>query len=219
MKIWIALLLTLTGSTAWTHVPALLLPIKGTPVTSYFLGQIDVSRAVYSELTTTDDIFIAHFNVKPGAATSIEILTPVCEALPQYERFQPSVLLIRGDAPWKKQGESNAAYLERLRSVAIADIKSTYRKGQRPKFYEQFAKVEYWVGAKWKRVLKTGLYAVIVYDGGGGKGTFTLGLNEKEAWTPDLYAYTGEILPSILSGLCNPKGFTGRLSFSGDAAE
>ncbi|HEX4923084.1 MAG TPA: hypothetical protein VFV50_03325 [Bdellovibrionales bacterium] len=200
-------------SRARAHVPALLPPLKGTPVSSYFLGQIDISRAVYSELTMTDDVFIAHFSVKAGGQALIELLTPVCRELPQYERFQPSALIIRGEVPWKRQGETNGAYVERLRKIAVADVRSSFRQGERPKFFEEFGKVEYWVGGKWRGRLRPGLHAVVVYDGSGSKGVFSLGVNEKEAWTPDLYAYVGEVLPAIARGLCNPKGYSGRLGF------
>jgi len=59
--------------------------------------------------------------------------------------------------------------------------------------------------------LKPGIYSIAVYDSKSDRGTFTLGLNEKEAWTPDLWKYVAEVLPSISAGICNPKGFSGAI--------
>lgn len=199
---------------AWAHVPALLLPLPGTPISSYFLGQSDISRAVYSELTQADDFFVAHFSVKSGAeATLVSLLAPACEQLPQYESFQPSALVLPGDAPWKIQGETNSAYVARLKKLATAVVASDFPVGRRPKFYEEFAKRFYWVGGEWSGQLKAGLYSIVVYDASGHKGNFTLGLNQKEAWTPDLLRYAGEVSQSIENDICSPKGFTGRLKF------
>lgn len=203
----------LLSEVSWGHVPVLLLPLKGTPISSYFIGNSAISHAIYSELTKPGDFFIAQFLVKDEEKTHLELLTPVCENIPQYELFQPTVFLIKGDLPWKKQGESNKDFIKRLKRKAILIVGSRYSEGNRPKFYEEFGKQYYWVGGVWDGDLWPGLYSMVVFDPKGNKGTFTLGLNEKESWTPDLYGYVGEVLPAISSGLCNPKGFTGKLDF------
>jgi hypothetical protein len=120
-------------------------------------------------------------------------------------------MVLPGDAPWKIQGETNSAYLARLNKLAVATVASDFPVGHRPKFYEEFAKRFYWVGGEWKGRLKAGLYSIVVFDTSGHKGNFTLGLNEKEAWTPDLFRYAAEVSQRIESGICSPKGFTGRL--------
>ena len=72
-------------------------------MTSYFVGEADVSRAIYSELTLAQDYFVVQFFVKSKQENSFEILTPVCEQIPSYEEFQPSILLLKGDLPKKIQ--------------------------------------------------------------------------------------------------------------------
>jgi hypothetical protein len=198
--------------TAWGHVPALLLPIKGTPITSYFIGQSDVSRAVYSELTQPEDFFVVQLEVTGTDETTIDILTPVCPQIPSYEEFQPSVLVIKGDLPWKQNGESNKNFIARLQQISIGKVESTYKKGERPQFYEEYGKQTYWVGGKTRLKLAAGLYALVVFNSVANKGNFTLGINEKESWTPDLYKYVGEVIPKISAGLCDPKGFSGLLN-------
>lgn len=205
------MLLFFSASCAWAHVPALLLPLKGTPITSYFLGQSEISRAVYSEITEAEDFFVLHFYVKGGEPTLVQLLTPLCEGIPQYEEFQPSAVLLKGDLPWKRQGESNQEFVRRLEKSAVAKVSSNFRKGKRPTYFESFAKQTFWVGGETKRKLSPGLYSIVVYSKNGGKGNFTLGLNEKEAWTPDLYKYVAEELPAIAAGICRPTGFTGNL--------
>ena len=203
----------LLSNISWSHVPVLLLPLKGTPISSYFIGNSEISHAIYSELTKPGDFFIAQFLVKDNLKTHLELLIPVCKNIPQYEIFQPTVFLIKGDLPWKKQGESNQGFIKRLRAKAILIVSSRYSGGNRPKFFEEFGNQYYWVGGVWDGDLWPGLYSMVVFDPKGNKGTFTLGLNEKESWTPDLYKYVGEVLPAISAGLCNPKGFTGKLDF------
>ncbi|GIL18141.1 MAG: hypothetical protein BroJett040_18920 [Oligoflexia bacterium] len=196
------------------HVPALLIPLEIPQVASHFLSQSEISRAVYSELTQSQDIFVVQFEVKPGQTTLVQVLTPVCPKLPQYEAFQPTAFIIKGDLPWKQQGESNAKFIERLLKSAVAVAQSNYPMGKRPQFHEEFAKIDYWVGGEWRGNLEPGLYTTLVYSSDANKGVFVLGLNEKEAWTADLYAYVERLLPTIKNGLCNPSGFTGRLLFS-----
>jgi hypothetical protein len=204
--------LMFSSFSAWAHVPALLPPILGTPMTSYFIGQSDISHAVYSELTQAGDFFVLNFEVKSANEdTKIEILVPFCANLPEYETFQPNALILKGDIPWKVQGESNVTFMERLKAVAVAQIGTSFKVGGRPKFYEEFSKQHYWVGEKWKERLVPGLYAIVVYDPAGRTGNFTVGLNEKEAWTPDLYAYAGVVVSKIQAGICSPQGFTGNL--------
>lgn len=202
----------LVGSSAvWAHVPALLLPIKGTPIASYFIGQSDISHAIYSELTEPQDYFVVQFEVKNYRKQLIQILTPVCKDIPAYEEYQPSVLVLRGDLPWKMNGETNTQFIARLKARALGKAESNFKKGERPQFYEEFGKQSYWVGGELHIRLNPGLYALVVFDRKNGTGTFSLGLNEKEAWTPDLYKYVGEILPKINAGLCDPKGFSGSI--------
>jgi hypothetical protein len=170
-----------------------------------------VSRAVFSELTEPDDFFVVQFNVKKEARTLIQLFTPTCALIPSYERFQPKALLIKGDLPWKKQGETNQIFIQRLKQIAIAKVASNYPEGKRPTFYEDFGKQTYWVGGEWHGHLKEGLYAIIVFETQGHKGNILLGMNEKEAWTPDLFKYAGELMPIIGKKLCDPHGFTGRI--------
>jgi hypothetical protein len=110
------LLFFIIGNQTQAHVPSLLLPIKGTPIASYFLGQSNISRAVYSELSGPSDFFVAHFYVASAVETRLELLTPVCGELPRYEAFQPSILILSGDLPWKNQAETNQEFLGRLES-------------------------------------------------------------------------------------------------------
>ncbi len=210
-KLFIILVLVTCSIAARSHIPTLLLPIKGTPIASYFIGQADISRAIYSELTATGDYFVVQFNVKNLQENSFEILTPVCPLIPNNEIYQPSVLILEGDLPWKKNGESNVDYLNRLEKIAVGKVESHFVVGSRPQFYEEFAKQYYWVGGKLKLSLESGLYALVVFNKGNGRGNFTVGINEKESWTPDLYKYVSEILPKISAGICNPKGFSGHI--------
>lgn len=207
----IIVILFLVSLSCWAHVPSLVLPLKGTPIASYFLGQSDVSRAVFSELTEPEDFFVVQFNVKHDAKTLIQLFTPFCELIPGYERFQPSALLISGDLPWKKQGETNQTFIKQLKKIAIAKVTSNYPEGKRPKFYEDFGKQTYWVGGEWRGRLEEGLYAVVIFGTQGHRGNILLAMNEKEAWTPDLYKYAGEVMPVIGKGLCDPHGFTGKI--------
>jgi hypothetical protein len=198
-----------TCFTAWGHIPALLLPIKGSPMTSYFIGQADVSRAIYSELTLAQDYFVVQFFVKGTKENSFEILTPVCQQMPTYEEFQPSALLIKGDLPWKKNAETNSDYIARLEKLSLRKIESNYKPGERPQFYEEYGKQNYWVGGKLHLKLKAGLYALVVFSDNKTKGNFTLGINDKESFTPDIYKYVAEVLPKISAGICDPRGFSG----------
>lgn len=201
----------LTCGIVWGHVPSLLLPIKGTPIASYFIGQIEISRAIYSELTQSEDFFILYFNNNGSAETSIEVLTPVCPQIPSYEEFQPSVLILKGDLPWKTNGESNKDFIARLEKLSSGRVESNYKKGERPQYYEEYGKHTYWVGGKKRLKLEAGLYALVVYNTGLGKGNFTIGINENESWTSDLYKYAGDIITKISEGMCSPKGFSGTL--------
>jgi hypothetical protein len=198
-----------TCFTAWGHIPALVLPIKGTPMTSYFVGEADTSRAIYSELTQAQDYFVIQFFVKSEKENSFEILTPVCQQVPSYEEFQPSVLVIKGDLPWRNNAETSTDYIGRLEKVSIGKVESTYKAGERPQFYEEYGKQNYWVGGKLRLTLKAGLYALVVFNSSTAKGNFTLGINEKESFTPDIYKYVAEVLPKISAGICNPRGFSG----------
>ena len=202
----------LTTATAWAHVPALLLPITGTPISSYFIGQSDISRAVYSEITDVDDFFVVQINVNRGNESILfQLFTPACDSIPEYERFQPIALLLRGEIPWKTQGESNSDYLKRLKKKALVSVQSSFPEGKRPKFYEAFAKQYFWIGGEWRGKLRAGLFSIIVFDESGKTGNFTVGLNEKEAWSPDLFKYVGEVLPRISAGICSRTGYTGKL--------
>lgn len=194
------------------HVPTLLLPIDGPPVASYFLTQSAISRAVYSELTTSQSIFVVQFEVKPGEKTLVQVFTPVCPGLPNYEEFQPTALVIKGDLPWKLQGESNRKFIQRLQKNSAAVAESNYPIGKRPRFHEDFANVDYWVGGEWRGQLAPGLYAIVIFSPDKNKGVFSLGVNEKEDWNKDLFQYARSIIPKINSGLCNPRGFTGKLN-------
>lgn len=199
------------GSVASAHVPVLLPPLEATPFASYFIDRSEISHAVYSELTHPDTLFIAQLEVKPRTPTTIQMLTPVCRNLPRYQAFQPGVLVIPGQVPWAQQGETHARYVARLRRMAIHDITSNYPPGQRPTFYEPFGKVTYWVGGQWRGRLAPGLYSLVVYSPDRSTGTFSLGINEKEEWTPDRLRYAASVVPTINAGLCAPGGFTGHL--------
>lgn len=205
----LVVLILIFCSTASAHVPTLLLPIKGTPVASYFIGQVDISRAIYSELTASDDYFVVQFYAKNLQENAIEILTPVCPQVPSNEIYQPSVLILKGDLPWKNNGETNTDFISRIGKSSLGRVESSYVKGERPQFYEEFGKQNYWVGGKLRIALEPGLYALVVFNNSSNKGNFTLGINEQESWTPDLYKYVSEILPKISAGICDPKGFTG----------
>jgi hypothetical protein len=194
---------------AWGHIPALLLPIQGTPVSSYFIGSVDISRAIYSELTQAQDFFVVQFFVQSNQENSFEILTPVCQQVPSYEEFQPSAFILKGDLAWKNNAETNADYLIRLEKMSLGKVESAYKKGERPQFYEEFGKQSYWVGGKLRLKLEAGLYALVVFNKTMAKGNFTLGINEKESFTPDIYKYVAEVLPKISAGICNPNGFSG----------
>lgn len=210
------LFLALFAFTVEAHVPVLLLPIKGTPIASHYLGNSAVSRAVYAELTTESDLFVVQWLVKDsGEEALLQLFTPSCAGLPQYESFQPEALLLRGEAPWKVQGESHGAYVARLASRAVGQIGSSYSLGKRPVYEEPNAKQTLWVGGEWRGKLKAGLYSLVVHANRSGKGNFVLGLNEKEAWTRDLQKYVAEILPSINARLCSPAGFSGKVKWAG----
>lgn len=200
-----------TCLTASGHIPVLVLPMKGTPMTSYFVGQSIISRAIYSELTLARDYFVIQFFVKSMGENSFEMLTPVCPQVPSYEEFQPSVLVLKGDLPWKNNAESNGDYIIRLEKKALGKLESNYKSGERPQFYEEFGNQNYWVGGKLRLKLRPGLYALVVYNTSAHKGNFTLGINEKEAFTPDIYKYVAEVLPIISAGICDPKGFSGNV--------
>lgn len=197
---------------ASAHVPVLLLPIPQTPVASYFLGQSEISRAIYSEITRPHEFLVAQFFVpSKSEGTLLQILTPECPQIPRYELFQPSGIIIPGDVPWKKSGESNFNYVKRLRRSAIAEAKSSYAVGHRPKYYEEFGRQSYWVGGEWTGNLKPGLYSLVIFDAKGITGSFTVGLNKKESWTPELLKYASEMVKRISKRICSPKGYTGRL--------
>ncbi len=195
------------------HVPVLLLPREGLPVASYFLTQSDISRAVYSELTSSQNIFVVQLEIKPNEKTLLQVLTPVCPRLPQYEEYQPTAFVIKGDLPWKLQGESNKNFIQRLLKNSVAVAESSFPVGKRPKFHETFANVDYWAGGEWRGQLAPGLYAIVVYSPDNNKGVFSLGLNDKESWNEDLFEYARTTVPKINSGLCNRRGFTGKLKF------
>jgi hypothetical protein len=142
----------------------------------------------------------------------VQVLTPKCENISKYEKYQPSALIIRGQLPWKKQGETNKSYITRLKKLAIRKIETNFSEGDRPQFYEEFAQMTYWVGGSWSGRLHPGLYSIVIFDKNGDTGNFNLSLNEKEKWTPDLYNYVSKILPIIKAGFCNPKGFSGNLT-------
>jgi hypothetical protein len=204
--------LFVVGFFAKAHVPVLLVPLPNPPVASYFLGQSEISRAVYSEITRRDDFFVAQFYVKAGAEqTLLQIFSPDCPRLPQYEAFQPSGMIIRGELPWQEAGEKNHDFIQRLTLTAVAKAESSYTVGSRPKFYEEFAKQSYWVGGEWRGSLSPGLYSLVIYDPSGKTGNFTVGLNEKEAWIPDLFKYADMIVKKISKRICSPKGYTGHL--------
>lgn len=209
MKIFVLFLMFSVSIKA--HVPSLLLPLKGLPITSYFLSNSNISRSVFSELTYKNNLFVLNFIVKPMEKTVLQVFTPECKNIPKYQAYQPSVLVIKGELPWKKQGESNRGYLYRLESLALQKIESNYREGQRPRFYEEYGQMNYWVGGSWKGFLRHGLYSLVVFDKYGRTGNFNISLNEKEEWTPDLYRYVAEILPVIKAGFCDPLGFSGLL--------
>lgn len=209
----LVVLLMLISVSASAHLPALLLPLKGSPISSYFLGKSHISRAVYSEITESDDFLVVQFNVKAGYEKNlVQLLTPVCVAIPQYEAFQPRAIVWKGDLTWKKQGETNKQYFDRLASRATAQVSSNFAPGTRPTYFEEFMKQSFWVGGEWRGRLKPGLYSIVVFDPSGAKGAFVLGLNEKEAFTPDLYKYAGEVTAQVAAGICSPTGFSGRLA-------
>jgi hypothetical protein len=216
MRLFLLNLILGTCLTATGHIPALLLPIKGTPMASYFIGQVDISRAIYSELNIEQEFFVAQFSVGLSVnnitENSFEILTPVCQQVPSYEEFQPSVLILKGDLPWKNNAETNNDYIIRLEKLSIGKLQSSYKSGERPQFYEEFGKQNYWVGGKLRLKLEAGLYALVVFNSNKTNGNFILGINEKESFTPDIYKYVGEILPKISAGICDPKGFSGSIT-------
>jgi hypothetical protein len=197
---------------AQAHVPALLLPIEGTPISSYFIGQSEISRAIYSEITKPGDFLVLQMNVKAGEKTLIELLTPVCKDIPQYEKFQPSAMVFPGEIPWKDSGESNEAYLIRLMGLTKLKISSNFAQGSRAKFHEPFGNADYWVGGKWQGQLNPGLYTVVVFDERDSTGVFNISFNEKETWNRDIFKYVKSIYPKISAGFCNPKGYTGNLT-------
>lgn len=204
----------LVGFFAHAHIPVLLLPLQQPPVTSYFLGQSEVSHAIYSEITRRNDFFVAQFYVMPGSeSTLLQIFSPDCPRLPQYESFQPSGIIIPGDLPWKEAGEKNDKYIQRLTRNAVAKAESSYSIGSRPKYYEEFGKQSYWVGGEWKGSLSPGLYSLVIFDSSGKTGNFTVGLNEKEAWTAELFKYAETVVKQISERICSPKGYTGHLCF------
>ncbi len=196
------------ASVAKAHVPALLLPINGTPVASYFLGQIEVSRAVYSELEKPGDFAVFHFYVKAGAPnTLLQTFTPLCPQIPQLEEFQPTLLVVPGDLKWKKKGESDKDFIQRLEKRAVVKLVSNHKKGSRPKYYEEHGKQWLWIGAETRAPLSEGLYALVVYSSDERTGNFVLGINEQESWTPELFEYVGRVLPEIQEGSCHIDGY------------
>ncbi len=194
---------------AFAHVPTLLWPVEGAPIAHHFLSRAEISRAVYTELTKANDLFVVSWWQNTAEPTLLQLFTPKCPNIPEYEKFQPSAILIRGEAPWKIQGESAEQYLTRLRAQALALLESNYPEGIRPVYEEKNAKQTLWIGAEWRGDLEAGLHTLLVYDKNGSAGNFVLGMNEKEDWNPDLYKYVGEILPKINQGLCRPTGFSG----------
>lgn len=212
MRPTLFIIVFLSAVLASAHVPVLLLPIQKTPVASYFLGQSEISRAIYSEITRPNDFFVAQFYVPPKSeGILLQILTPDCPQIPKYELFQPSGIIIPGDLPWKQAGESNSNYVKRLRRSAIAEAKSSYTIGHRPKYYEEFGKQSYWIGGEWHGDLDPGLYSLVIFDSKRKTGSFTVGLNKKEAWTPELFKYAAEMVKRISKRICSPKGYSGQL--------
>lgn len=193
------------------HVPLLLPPLDSFPMSSFYIGQSDISRTIYSELTLKDSYVVLNLTIKESQETLIDIFTPHCKNIPQYEIFQPTTLVIKGDLPWKFQGESNKDYLLRLENRSIISVDSNYVQGARPKYYEEHAKMYYWIGAKWEGKLEGGLYSIVIFDRNGHKGNFNFSMNKKEDWTPDLFRYVEEVLPKIKKGFCHPKGYSGSL--------
>lgn len=204
----------LLSSAASAHVPVLLLPVEGAPIAGHFLSQSEISRAVYTELSSPGDLFFASFLQKPEEPVMISLFAPKCAAIPQYETFQPSVLVLRGEAPWKNEGESSEQYLARLEGMAVIKVESKFKKGQRPAYDEEHAKQTLWVGGEWKGTLEAGLYTLVAFDPAGKSGNFVIGLNEKESWSIDLLNYAGKVVPKINQRLCSPKGFSGHLKLA-----
>lgn len=208
MKFTALTVLFLTAATASAHVPALLIPHKGTPITSHFLGQSETSRAVYSELENPDDFAVFHFYVKDRTEpTLLQTFTPLCENIPALEEFQPTMLVVPGDLEWKLKGESNKQFIKRMEERAVVKLESNHKKGFRPKYYEQHGEQMLWVGAEARPKLEAGLYALLVYSPDQRTGNFVLGINERENWTPELFQYVAKLLPIIKKGSCHPEGY------------
>lgn len=207
----IQLLSLLLSFSAQAHVPVLLQPIEGSPIAGAYLSRSEVSRAVYSELTNSGDLATLSWSQPERGPSLLQLFSPKCESIPQYEAHQPAALLIRGEAPWKKQGETTDQFLDRVRKFALAELRSSYARGERPVYEEKHGGHSLWIGAEWKGTLEAGLYTLIVFAPDGTKGNFVVGMNEKEAWNADLQRYAKDILPKINLGLCDKKGFSGRL--------
>lgn len=207
---------------AWAHVPMLLPSLGNSALAGYFIGQGEISRAIFSELSESNDIAFYTFSLPTKTRGAVNILTPLCEkgdplspqSIPYYETFQPTALLLEGSAPLIETRESHANYLSRLRSMALQIVSSNYPSGLRPKMPKaenEHSPFSYWVGGKSKRELPPGLYTVVVYDAQGKVGNYVLGLQQAEVWNPVITDYVKAIVPKITPHFCDPAGFSGTL--------
>lgn len=193
------------------HIPVLVRESANFPVNSTYLGKGDISRAVFTELTKAGDIGIFTFSFTKAQTATLEVLTPYCTNIPSYESYQPLAILIRGEMPIPLN-PIDENFLSSLQAKALLVSNSNYSLGQRPTGSD--AGLKWWRGNEVKKVLNPGLYTVIVWSPVGGVGNYILGLQQKEFFPPSVQDYLKKILPPIIKGYCDPKGYSGNLTLS-----
>lgn len=210
MKTMAALFVFFLSPVLWAHIPVLVKDEPTFPVQATYLGRGEISRAVYSELSTKDSFGLYVFTLTSRQKATLSVLAPYCSGVPYYETFQPTAILIKGEMPWPVQGPAvTKVFLNSLRSQALMVSESSYAIGKRPINGDSGTK--WWEGQQVTRDLEPGLYTVIVWSPLGMSGNYILGLQDKENWTPAVSAFVSRALPQIKKDYCSTQGYSGTL--------
>lgn len=184
-------------------IPVLSVNHSGFPTQAVYLGKGDISRAVFSELSSDTDLGIYVFTLAEKHAVKLNVLSPFCENLPAYETKQPIAMILPGEMAWPEEFPIARATLSSFQQQALMVSQSQFQMGTRPQ--GESGDFKWWAGTEVMKTLDPGLYTLVVWSPSGQIGNYLLTLQGNEMNTASATAAAAHVMPQIKKGTVRRK--------------
>jgi hypothetical protein len=190
----VIMVIYLAAAAASAHVPMMESPESDSFNNAQKIPRPAYSYAIYANLEKPGDIDYYSFEVTKPMKAHVNLLVPY---RPEYLDFYPVFAVIGPGLP-APQGRIPFDLPKGYGAVVISGAPAK----DRPVYYEEFSKTNYYEGIpKFEQKLaQPGIYYIVVWHPGNETGAYILGYGLAEKFTAKNWANTFKLLPSIKSG-------------------